>query len=512
MALQLLNASNARAAAEKEGATAAARAVSAEAEAEALRAKAEAATGEAETARQAASGAREETQEARLNVERAKLQAEQDTLAVQRQATNAVEHHLDKIRKLQDEVVSQRLQAQGARSEGAEERTSLRAELEALQAKEASLRLELTEQLAQLGALQAHAELLSGHEAVGAAAPLLADAKSDAPAAASPAPSAAPPSVSVAEAAAAVGGGHLSDREKALSSELHMYQRTVNGALQANRALHEAYWRLRSLVQQAARRGEVATLPSHVELQLGALVQPATGRREVPSESEKGMAQEKAALQARLERLEGELEEAEARWREALVDQHKGSVAEAAAEEVGRAEELRVAADARAEQLQARVAELEAGREAESNSKLVEELRGSQESLLAQIEQLRENGDNPHGDATAKSKAEAEAEVQALRHQVEELENKLAAADERAQLPLLGGSYDAQKLQLQVRELTRVQGELERERTELARRAAYAEAQLAEMQQYLGTNIGKYQKEILRLRQSLERASVGSAK
>lgn len=70
-----------------------------------------------------------------------------------------------------------------------------------------------------------------------------------------------------------------------------------------------------------------------------------------------------------------------------------------------------------------------------------------------------------------------------------------------------------------------MQGELERERSELARRAAYAEAQLAEMQQYLGTlhycliasaishdcallspgtSIGKYQKEILRLRQSLE--------
>ena len=107
------------------------------------------------------------------------------------------------------------------------------------------------------------------------------------------------------------------------------------------------------------------------------------------------------------------------------------------------------------------------------------------------------------------SRAELEAEVQGLRRQLEATEAKLAAAEESAALPKLGGSYDAQKLQLQVRELTHVQAGLERERSELARRAAYAEAQLAEMQSYLGTNIGKYQKEILRLRQSLERAGGG---
>ena len=81
-----------------------------------------------------------------------------------------------------------------------------------------------------------------------------------------------------------------------------------------------------------------------------------------------------------------------------------------------------------------------------------------------------------------------------------------AAAEQKAQPPQLGGPANARKLQVQVRELTRLQGDLERERSELARRAAYAEAQLAEIQQYLGTNIGKYQREILRLRHSLGQA------
>ena len=58
-------------------------------------------------------------------------------------------------------------------------------------------------------------------------------------------------------------------------------------------------------------------------------------------------------------------------------------------------------------------------------------------------------------------------------------------------------------LQLQVRELVASQALLERERSQLLQRAAHSEEQLAEMQKYLSTNIGRYQKEILRLRDQL---------
>ena len=72
----------------------------------------------------------------------------------------------------------------------------------------------------------------------------------------------------------------------------------MNGTLQANRALTEAYWRLRGIVAAAGGGGEgggsAVALPSHEELGLLALIQPATGRREVPSELEKALQREKA--------------------------------------------------------------------------------------------------------------------------------------------------------------------------------------------------------------------------
>ena len=75
----------------------------------------------------------------------------------------------------------------------------------------------------------------------------------------------------------------------------------MNGTLQANRALTEAYWRLRGIVAAAGGGGEggggaAVALPSHEELGLLALIQPATGRREVPSELEKALQREKAGL------------------------------------------------------------------------------------------------------------------------------------------------------------------------------------------------------------------------
>lgn len=74
--------------------------------------------------------------------------------------------------------------------------------------------------------------------------------------------------------------------------------------LQANRALHEAYWQLRSLAEEAAQQGQPPALPSHEELQLQALIMPGTGRRQLPSEAEKALQREKEALQQQLARVE----------------------------------------------------------------------------------------------------------------------------------------------------------------------------------------------------------------
>ena len=51
-----------------------------------------------------------------------------------------------------------------------------------------------------------------------------------------------------------------------------------------------------------------------------------------------------------------------------------------------------------------------------------------------------------------------------------------------------------------MRELEAYQAQLERERSELKRRALNAEEQLVAMQSYVDENLGKYQREIVRLR------------
>ena len=103
------------------------------------------------------------------------------------------------------------------------------------------------------------------------------------------------------------------------------------------------------------------------------------------------------------------------------------------------------------------------------------------------------------------------AQAQRLREENEKLQQQLAEL--AAQLASAGsggggggGAAVGPKLlnlQLQVRELVASQALLERERSQLVQRAAHSEEQLAEMQKYLSTNIGRYQKEILRLREKL---------
>ena len=63
-----------------------------------------------------------------------------------------------------------------------------------------------------------------------------------------------------------------------------------------------------------------------------------------------------------------------------------------------------------------------------------------------------------------------------------------------------GGSSKVMLYRIQIRELESQLGQLESERSALARRATFAEEQLSAMQAYVDDNLGKYQREIVRLR------------
>ena len=112
------------------------------------------------------------------------------------------------------------------------------------------------------------------------------------------------------------------------------------------------------------------------------------------------------------------------------------------------------------------------------------------------------------------------AQAQRLREENEKLQQQLAEL--AAQLASAGsgggggggGAAVGPKLlnlQLQVRELVASQALLERERSQLVQRATHSEEQLAEIQKYLSTNIGRYQKEILRLRDQLGKGAAAQA-
>jgi len=474
---ELSTTSEALAHAEKARETHAARADTLEAEASAQRERANRAEAAADVKSAAAERAKEEAHTAKLDLERAMLQVEQGTLSTQQQAANALEEHLATMRKLQEDNTSLLAELESLKARGAAADALLLEEVSGLRTREAALKLQLDDQLQQLQQLQEHNEVITSSFPRRELSEAELDDETD---------------------ASTVPESNATNR--ALAAQLHTYEKIVNGALQANRALHEAYWRLRAIVYEGQRGGEPFSLPTHEELQLEALIEPATGRREIPSEAEKLLMREKAGLQQLLQRREQEMERAEERWRVAALETHQKSMGSVAEEQLRRMEQLQRESDERAERLQRRVAELEGS---ENNSKLVNDLRASQEELLSQLQQLRLSSASGSDMATANRMEATLAEVQTLRCKLGDMEAKLAVAEERLHLPQLGGNIRTQQLQLQVRELTRLQGELERERTELTRRAVHAEAQLEEMQQYINANIGRYQKEILRLRKQV---------
>lgn len=127
----------------------------------------------------------------------------------------------------------------------------------------------------------------------------------------------------------------------------------------------------------------------------------------------------------------------------------------------------------------------------------VASLKETQGELIEELEKLRAGDDRAEAAERAQL-PQLRLENENLQQQLSELAGQLAVGG--------GGATTTPKLlglQVQVRELTSAQSLLERERSQLVQRAAHAEAQLTEMQKYLSSNLGRYQKEIMRLRDQL---------
>jgi len=331
----------------------------------------------------------------------------------------------------------------------------------------------------------------------------------------------------------------------AVVAELTRYERRVNEMLEMNRGLVEAYWRIRLLAEEASRLGQPLSLPSHEELSLQALVLPgAAGRRSVPSELEKALQKEKDTLAMQYEHCQMERNVAQRALHEASATQHRELASLVA--ELSSFRHQAAIHEERAERLQQRVLDLEEAVPAAKNDELVARLRKTQEELIYALRQLQAEGmldplpasalepmkrysppppprppskglrsHGSHGGSGGSGGSErlvvderTKRENEQLREQIANLEAQLdlaGAGAGRAAVGAGGGgaSADVRMLRLQVSELEGYQVKLERERSELARRAAAAEAQLASMQQYIELNLAKYQHEIRRLRQQI---------
>ena len=337
----------------------------------------------------------------------------------------------------------------------------------------------------------------------------------------------------------------------AVVAELTRSERRVNEMLEMNRGLVEAYWRIRLLAEEASRLGQPLSLPSHEELSLQALVLPgAAGRRSVPSELEKALQKEKDTLAMQYEQCQMERNVAQRALQEASATQHRELASLVA--ELSSFRHQAAIHEERAERLQQRVLDLEEAVPAAKNDELVARLRKTQEELIYALRQLQAEGaldplpasalepmkqysppppprppskglrsHGSHGSHGSRGGSggsggserlvvdeRTKRENEQLREQIGNLEAQLDLAGAGAGRTAAGvggggASADVRMLRLQVSELEGYQVKLERERSELARRAAAAEAQLASMQQYIELNLTKYQQEIQRLRQQI---------
>ena len=536
--MHLLNAANGRSAAEAEAAKLKQGLETRTREKDLLLEKAEAARAELLEARAEADSQREQAASARLALERSQLEADQDTLALQRQAASSAEEQLERIRSLQAELSATRDEQGQERAAHANALALARDEVTRHDQMRGEINMQLDAHKGQLAALHKHIEILTTLRQPAGRAPAAAAEGTvvNVDRAGGGGGSAPAMDVEAADLAESIGGSldapaiapsrsleappaktmPMVEAPPKLLAELVKCERQVTATLEANRGLVEAYWRVRMLAEEAGRLGQPLSLPSHEELNLSALVLPgAHGRRSVPSELEKALSREKDAIENQLTAARTDLLGAQQMLQQTLAAKHREATA--LEKELCRVRELASEEAGRAERLHRRVDELEAAVPAARNAELVVELRRTQEELIQQLTALKgEGGLDPlpasqqQLDVAAPAGLEADAvhlndaahgESDDLRAQIRVLERQL---DEQRvpSMDCAGGSVegsDARHLRIQIRELEAYQAQLERERSEYARRAAYAEEQLNAMQAYVDENLGKYQREILRL-------------
>jgi hypothetical protein len=313
-----------------------------------------------------------------------------------------------------------------------------------------------------------------------------------------------------------------------LVAELNEYEQKVTATLEANRGLVEAYWRVRMLAEEAGRLGQPLSLPSHEELNLSALVLPgAHGRRSVPSELEKALSREKDAIENQLTAARGDLLVAQQSLQQTAAAGHRE--VGALEKELQRVRTLAHEHSDRADRLQKRVNELDKAVPAARNAELVAQLRTTQAELIQQLTALKgEGGLDPLVPVAAQMRpltgasgaSEAGGLTALMRRENDELRDQLVALQTKlekvrsgsrpptggSETPAEGGggsSSQVRVLKLQVRELEGYQAQLERERSELNRRAIYAEEQLKMLQEELNRKLAMYQREIMSLKKSL---------
>jgi chromosome segregation ATPase len=494
MSLQLLNLTNAVTAGQARERDAETRLAALQVEEEAQRGRAEAGAAAAAVARAEAAGLAEQVATLRGGVETQALALQRDRLALQRSAVETAETQLSRVVEAEaraDAISLEKLQAERERDEGA---ARAQAEIGRMREVEGALQARLAEHAAQVEALQRHVELLrtpggiseeDRREAVeGVRMMKLKDVKAalvergktdkgkkEELTLALEEVMVAELEAGAAERAAAEAVARGADPAEAFKVELVLYERQLNMALEANRGLVEAYWRVRAVAGEE-------NLPSHVELMGAAGVDVSTGRRAVMSEFEKGLARERDRLAGKLAAAEAG---AAAAAGEALgeVSRHRASLREVEEERDERESEVRRVSEAAAK------AEARAG---ELARRMEEAVRDEQAMLRRQGEESVEL------QALRKAMAALEAEKGALLARIEEAEGRappLGQSPGGYQAALAERNAQLRELKWKVAEHTQSEAALERERTEMKRRACAAEDQLAELQRYLSSNIAR---------------------
>ena len=128
-----------------------------------------------------------------------------------------------------------------------------------------------------------------------------------------------------------------------------------------------------------------------------------------------------------------------------------------------------------------------------------------EETLRAQEELRRSLEDFSSEQQEERKRREEDNRLAAANEEVRTLRRDKAALQAEMERAGLGEARELQLLKMRLREMDALFGQLEAERSSLARRAAGAEEQLSQLQGAMTQNLARYQKEILRLRSEKQR-------